>query len=103
MDQTLRDSYHDDERCNRSRPRQNAGNPVDLANSDDYDLGLDSGFTDVTVVAEMLKPYDARLMRCFPVSTRINNAANADPKCRNAVHMLPRNLFAAPMVLTGAR
>jgi putative SOS response-associated peptidase YedK len=62
---------------------------VDLANSDDYDLWLDSGFTDVTVVAEMLKPYDARLMRCFPVSTRINNAANADPKCSANVASKP--------------
>ena len=25
-----------------------------------------------------LKPYDARLMRCYPVSTRINHVANDD-------------------------
>jgi hypothetical protein len=24
----------------------------------------------------MLKPYDARLMRCYPISTRINHVAN---------------------------
>ena len=29
----------------------------------------------------MLKPCDARLMRCYPVSTRINHVANDDPAC----------------------
>lgn len=54
--------------------------PVILS-PDNYDLWLDPGFGDVTAVSEMLKPYDARLMRCFPVSTRINHAANDDPEC----------------------
>jgi putative SOS response-associated peptidase YedK len=46
-----------------------------------YDLWLDPGFTDVHAACELLKPYDARLMRCYPVSTRINHAANDDPEC----------------------
>src|SRR5258708_26995077 len=46
---------------------------------DKYDLWLDPGFTNVTAVSEMLKPYDARLVRSFPVSTRTNHAANDDP------------------------
>jgi hypothetical protein len=29
----------------------------------------------------MLTPYDARLMRSFPVSTRINHVANDDDAC----------------------
>jgi hypothetical protein len=29
----------------------------------------------------MLKPFDARLMRCYPVSARINNVANDDAEC----------------------
>jgi hypothetical protein len=29
----------------------------------------------------MLKPYDARQMRCYPVSTRINHLGNDDEKC----------------------
>jgi hypothetical protein len=33
---------------------------------------------DVAVASELLKPYDARLMRCYPVSTRINHVANDD-------------------------
>ena len=32
----------------------------------------------VTAISELLKPYDARLMRCYPVSTRINHVANDD-------------------------
>ena len=28
-----------------------------------------------------MKPYDARLMRCYPVSTRINHVANDDEEC----------------------
>ena len=36
---------------------------------------------DVAVVCEMLKPYDARLMRCYPVSTRINHVVNDDEEC----------------------
>jgi putative SOS response-associated peptidase YedK len=42
------------------------------------DLWLDPGFTDVTAVSDMLKPYDARPMRCFPVSARINQVQNDD-------------------------
>jgi len=48
---------------------------------DNYDLWVNPGFADVTAVSELLKPYDARAMRCFPVSTRINHAANDDPEC----------------------
>jgi hypothetical protein len=29
----------------------------------------------------MLKPYDARQMRCYPISTRINLVANDDEAC----------------------
>ena len=48
---------------------------------DNYDLWLDPGFTIVTAVLTMLKRCDARLMRSYPVSTRINHAANDDPEC----------------------
>ena len=47
----------------------------------DYDLWLDPGMRDVGAASEMLKPYDARLMRCYPVSTRINHVANDDGEC----------------------
>ena len=37
----------------------------------------------ITVIAasDLLKPCDARLMRCYPVSTRINHVANDDEGC----------------------
>ena len=54
--------------------------PVILA-PDNYDLWLDPGMTNVEAVSEMLRPFDARLMRCYPVSTRINYVANDDEAC----------------------
>jgi len=42
---------------------------------------LDPGMKDVAAASELLKPYDARLMRCYPVSTRINHVANDDEQC----------------------
>jgi putative SOS response-associated peptidase YedK len=46
-----------------------------ILDPDNYDLWLDPGMTNVEAVSEMLKPFDARLMRCYPVSTRINYVA----------------------------
>ena len=54
---------------------------------DGYDLWLDPGMRDVTTVSELLKPCDARLMRCYPVSTRINHVANDDEECCAAVEV----------------
>lgn len=50
-----------------------------------YDLWLDPSMTNVQIVSELLKPYDARLMRCYPVSTRINHVANDDEECSRPV------------------
>jgi hypothetical protein len=36
---------------------------------------------------ELSKPYDARLMRCYPVSTRINSVANDDEACSAPVEL----------------
>jgi putative SOS response-associated peptidase YedK len=41
--------------------------------------------TNVTAASELLKPYDARLMRCYPVSRRINHVANDDEQCSRPV------------------
>jgi putative SOS response-associated peptidase YedK len=48
---------------------------------DSYDLWLDPGMTKVEAVSELLKPCDARLMRRYPVSMRINHVANDDEEC----------------------
>ena len=52
-----------------------------ILDRDSYDLWLDPGMRDVTAASELLKPYDARQMRCYPVSTRINRVANDDEGC----------------------
>ena len=46
-----------------------------------YDLWLDPGRTDVDVLPDLLKPFDARLMRYFAVSSRLNQVANDDEAC----------------------
>jgi putative SOS response-associated peptidase YedK len=60
--------------------------PVILS-PDDYDVWLDPGMTNVQVVSELLKPYDAKAMRCYPVSTRINHVANDDEECSRPVEL----------------
>ena len=52
-----------------------------ILDSDGYDLWLDPGMRDASAASELLKPCDARLMRCYPVSTRINHVANDDEAC----------------------
>jgi len=41
----------------------------------------------VAAISELLKPYDARLMRCYPVSKRINHVANDDAECSRPVEI----------------
>jgi len=52
-----------------------------------YELWLDPGMQNVAAASELLKPYDARLMRCYPVSTRINSVANDDEACSAPVEL----------------
>jgi putative SOS response-associated peptidase YedK len=60
-----------------------------------HDFWLDPGMQNVAAVAELLKPYDARLMRCYPVSTRINHVANDDQECSRPAQLgeLQNRLF----------
>jgi putative SOS response-associated peptidase YedK len=62
-----------------------------ILRAEDYDLWLDPGFTRDGGIAELLKPYDASLMKCFAVSTRVNDVHNDDSQC------------AEPAGLTGTR
>jgi putative SOS response-associated peptidase YedK len=48
---------------------------------DAYELWLDPGFVDAASISELLKPYDAHSMRCYPVSARVNHVANDDAEC----------------------
>jgi putative SOS response-associated peptidase YedK len=54
---------------------------------EDYDLWLDPGMKDVAVASELLKPFDAALMKSYPVGTRLNNAGNDDAECAVAVEL----------------
>jgi putative SOS response-associated peptidase YedK len=65
-----------------------------ILDRESYDLWLDPGMTNVQVVSELLKPFDARLMRCYPVSTRINHVANDDEECSRPVELAQNQLFA---------
>jgi putative SOS response-associated peptidase YedK len=55
---------------------------------DAYELWLDPGMQNVAAASDMLKPYDARLMRCFPVNARINHVANDDAECSAPVELV---------------
>jgi len=59
-----------------------------ILDRESYDLWLDPGMTNVQVVSELLKPYDARLMRSYPISTRINHVANDDEECSRHVKVV---------------
>ena len=58
-----------------------------ILDPDSYDIWLDPGMRNVTTASELLKPYDARLMRCYPISTRINHVANDDEECSAPVEL----------------
>jgi putative SOS response-associated peptidase YedK len=55
---------------------------------DAYDLWIDPGITNVGAILERLKPFDARQMRCYPVSTRINQVANDDEECSRPAQII---------------
>jgi len=52
-----------------------------ILDPDHYDLWLDPGMSDVSAVSDLLRPYDAQVMRCYPVSTRVNQVQNDDADC----------------------
>jgi putative SOS response-associated peptidase YedK len=58
-----------------------------ILDPDAYDLWLDPDMKDVSAASELLKPCDARLMRCYPVSSRINSVVNDDAACSVPVEL----------------
>jgi putative SOS response-associated peptidase YedK len=67
-----------------------------ILHPDSYDFWLDPGMQNVAVISELLKPYDAMLMRSYPVSTRINHVANDDEECSRLAELsqIQNRLFA---------
>lgn len=58
-----------------------------ILDPDSYDLWLDPGMRDTDEASELLKPCDARLMRSYHVSSRINRVANGDEECSAPVEL----------------
>jgi putative SOS response-associated peptidase YedK len=45
----------------------------EILDPDSYDTWLDPGMTNVEATSDLSNPYDARLMRRYPVSARVNS------------------------------
>jgi putative SOS response-associated peptidase YedK len=58
--------------------------PAILAD-DAYDLWLDPGFQKADGLCDLLKPFDAALMRRYEVNSRVNVVKNDDVGCAEAV------------------
>ena len=58
-----------------------------ILDPDGYELWLDPGMQHVGAVSELLEPFDATQMRCFPVSNRVNSVINDDAECSVPVEL----------------
>ena len=58
--------------------------PVIVA-PDKYELWLDPDVTDFEEIRDILRPYDANLMRRYPVSTNLNNSKIDDAESASPV------------------
>jgi putative SOS response-associated peptidase YedK len=58
-----------------------------ILHRDSYDVWLDPGMQNAAAISELLKPYDAKLMRSYPVSTRINHVVNDAEECSLPVEL----------------
>jgi putative SOS response-associated peptidase YedK len=68
--------------------------PVILT-ADAYDLWLDPGVTDPARIMDLLVPLEARSMKRYPVSTRVNRPENDDQECAEEIPLpnSPLTLF----------
>ena len=62
---------------------------------EDYDLWLDPGVTDPERVQGLLRPFDPRLMKKYPLSTTVSNVNNDGPEC---IQEAPAEDAANPML-----
>lgn len=56
-----------------------------IVSSDKYDLWLDPDVTDFKAIRDILKPYDAKLMRLYPVNRKLNNSNNDDAESASRI------------------
>src|SRR5207237_10601008 len=60
--------------------------PMILAEQD-YDLWLDPGMTNIRVLSELLKPYDASQIRSYPVRNRVHQVQNDNAECAAPIEL----------------
>jgi len=70
-----------------------------ILKSEDYGLWLDPRVKDPVRITGYLKPFDAALMKKYPVNTRVNHPENDDHECAQEVAFSP-NESAHPCGLT---
>jgi len=56
-----------------------------ILNTGDHDRWLDPGITDPSKIDDLLRPFDARLMRFYPVSASVNHVENDGPECAKEI------------------
>jgi putative SOS response-associated peptidase YedK len=59
----------------------------------DYEQWLDPAIRNASVVSLCLEPFDAALMKKYPVSTRVNRPENDDHECAQEI-----SVTATPML-----
>jgi hypothetical protein len=63
----------------------NQAGPV-IVPPDKYDVWLDLDVNDFNVIRDILRPYDANLMRRYPVSRKLNNSRIDDAESASPRH-----------------
>ena len=56
-----------------------------IVTPDKYDVWLDPDVNDFDTIRDILKPYDANLMRRYPVSRKLNNSKSDDAESASPV------------------
>jgi putative SOS response-associated peptidase YedK len=56
-----------------------------IVTADKYDLLLDPDVTAFESIRDILKPYDATLMRRYPVNRKLNNSRNDDAESASPI------------------
>jgi putative SOS response-associated peptidase YedK len=52
-----------------------------IIEKDDYDLWMDPGMNDPDKLTDLLKPFDSRKMRVYPVGATVSNVKSDGPEC----------------------
>jgi putative SOS response-associated peptidase YedK len=70
-----------------------------ILKADDYEIWLDPTVRNPALVAGCFKPFDATLMKKYPVGTRVNRPENDDPECAREIAVALPKLCSDPVHL----